>query len=68
MKFLMADVLSKEEIEAVAKEELSLIEQYMEVHFKQMELTGVNIQITVLVSKKGKVTIKKKKIRIILSS
>ena len=40
------------------------IVKYMESDFRQMELTGTNMQATVLVSKKGKVTIKKKNIRL----
>ena len=36
------------------------IEEYMNEKFKQMELTASNVQATVLVSKKGKVTVKKK--------
>lgn len=39
------------------------IENYLENNFKQMELTSTTMQVTVLVSKKGKVTIKKKKIQ-----
>ncbi len=39
------------------------IESYMETAFKQMELTATTVQATVLVSKKGKVTIKKKQIQ-----
>ena len=39
------------------------IEEYLKENFKQMELTSVSMQATVLVSKKGKVTIKKKKLQ-----
>lgn len=39
------------------------IEEYLKENFKQMELTSTTIQATVLVSKKGKVTIKKKKLQ-----
>ena len=39
------------------------IEDYLQDSFKQMELTATAIQATVLVSKKGKVTIKKKQIQ-----
>ena len=42
---------------------VSKIERYMESSFKQMELTATSMQATVLVSKKGKVTIKKKQIQ-----
>lgn len=37
--------------------------KYLENDFKQMELTSTTMQATVLISKKGKVTIKKKKIQ-----
>lgn len=37
------------------------IEEYLENDFRQMEITGTHMQATVLVSKKGKITIKKKK-------
>ena len=36
---------------------------YLENNFKQMELTATNIQATVLISKKGKVTVKKKSLQ-----
>ena len=39
------------------------IENYLQNDFKQMELTCTTMQATVLVSKKGKVTIKKKQIQ-----
>ena len=39
---------------------INKIEEYMNEKFKQMELTASNVQATVLVSKKGKVTVKKK--------
>lgn len=39
------------------------IEDYLQDSFKQMELTATSMQATVLVSKKGKVTIKKKQIQ-----
>ena len=39
------------------------IENYMEHNFKQMEITTTGIQATVLVSKKGKVTIREKAIQ-----
>ena len=39
------------------------IEDYLQDCFKQMELTATSMQATVLVSKKGKVTIKKKQIQ-----
>ena len=39
------------------------IEDYLQDSFKQMELTATSMQVTVLVSKKGKVTIKKKQIQ-----
>lgn len=39
------------------------IESYLQDNFKQMELTCTTMQATVLVSKKGKVTIKKKQFR-----
>ena len=42
---------------------ISKIENYMESSFRQMEVTCTHMQATVLVSKKGKVTIKKKKIQ-----
>ena len=42
---------------------ITKIENYMESSFRQMEVTCTNIQATVLVSKKGKTTIKKKKIQ-----
>jgi len=46
------------------KEQLiSKIEDYLQDSFKQMELTATSMQATVLVSKKGKVTIKKKQIQ-----
>ncbi len=37
------------------------IEEYLENDFRQMKITGTHMQATVLVSKKGKITIKKKK-------
>ena len=42
---------------------LAKIEDYLQNNFKQMELTCTTMQATVLVSKKGKVTIKKKQIQ-----
>lgn len=39
------------------------IEKYLEENFRQMELTSTTIQVTALISKKGKVTIKKKQIQ-----
>ncbi|MBR4982355.1 MAG: SAM-dependent methyltransferase [Lachnospiraceae bacterium] len=36
---------------------------YLENNFKQMELTATNMQATVLISKKGKVTVKKKSLQ-----
>ncbi|MBR3602922.1 MAG: SAM-dependent methyltransferase [Lachnospiraceae bacterium] len=39
------------------------IEEYLQNNFKQMELTCTTMQATVLISKKGKVTIKKKQIQ-----
>ena len=39
------------------------IESYMEHNFKQMEITTIGIQATVLISKKGKVTIREKAIQ-----
>lgn len=39
------------------------IEMYMKERFKQMELTSTSMQATVLISKKGKVTIKKKQMQ-----
>ena len=39
------------------------IEEYLKEYFKQMELTTTSVQATVLISKKGKVTIKKKGIQ-----
>lgn len=39
------------------------IEKYLQENFKQMELTSTTMQATVLVSKKGKVTIRKKQIQ-----
>ena len=39
---------------------IAKVVEYMENNFKQMELTATTAQATVLVSKKGKVTIKKK--------
>lgn len=39
------------------------IEEYLTESFKQLELTGTAIQATVLISKKGKITIKKKKVQ-----
>ena len=39
------------------------IEMYLKEQFKQMELTSTSIQATVLISKKGKITIKKKQIQ-----
>ena len=39
------------------------IQMYMKDYFKQMELTSTSLQATVLVSKKGKVTIKKKQMQ-----
>ena len=39
------------------------IEKYLKENFKQMELTTTTVQATVLISKKGKVTIKKKGIQ-----
>ena len=46
---------------------ISKIENYMESSFRQMEATCTQMQATVLVSKKGKVTIKKKNIKINIS-
>ena len=46
------------------KEELTdKVEKYLEEKFRQMEITTTTMQVTVLVSKKGKVTIKKKTIQ-----
>lgn len=42
---------------------INKIEEYLTESFKQMELTATNVQATVLISKKGKVTIKKKGIQ-----
>ena len=42
---------------------LAKIEDYLQNNFKQMELTATNIQATVLISKKGKVTVKKKSLQ-----
>ena len=39
------------------------IEEYLKDNFKQMELTAAYMQATVLISKKGKVTIKKKAVQ-----
>ena len=39
------------------------IVQYLENDFKQMELTATALQATVLISKKGKVTIRKKNLQ-----
>ena len=49
MKFLMADVLSKEEIEAVAKEELSLIEQYMEESLPKLLDFAIDVLLAIVV-------------------
>ena len=40
------------------------IEKYLGENFKQMEITAISMQATVLISKKGKITIRKKKIQI----
>ena len=46
------------------KDELILkIEEYLTENFKQMEIISIKIQATVLISKKGKVTVKKKYIQ-----
>lgn len=45
------------------KQLIDRIEMYLQSYFKQMELTCTTMQATVLVSKKGKVTIKKKQIQ-----
>ena len=45
------------------KQLICKIEDYLQDSFKQMELTATSMQATVLVSKKGKVTIKKKQIQ-----
>ncbi len=50
--------------ENYGKQELiGKIETHLQENFKQMELTSITMQATVLVSKKGKVTIKEKKIQ-----
>lgn len=46
------------------QEIIDKIERYLEENFKQMEVTSTTMQATVLVSKKGKVTVKKKKLEI----
>ena len=46
------------------QEIIDKIERYLEENFKQMEVTSTIMQATVLVSKKGKVTVKKKKLEI----
>lgn len=45
------------------KQLICKIEDYLQDSFKQMEVTATSMQATVLVSKKGKVTIKKKQIQ-----
>ncbi|MBR5596168.1 MAG: SAM-dependent methyltransferase [Lachnospiraceae bacterium] len=45
------------------KELIAKIEEYMQECFKQMELSSTTLQATVLISKKGKITIKKKQIQ-----
>ena len=45
------------------KQLICKIEDYLQDSFKQMELTATSMQATVLVSKKGKVTIRKKQIQ-----
>ena len=45
------------------KQLIDWIEVYLQDYFRQMELTCTTMQATVLVSKKGKVTIKKKQIQ-----
>lgn len=42
---------------------IAKIMEYLENNFKQMEFTATNMQATVLISKKGKVTIKKKSLQ-----
>ena len=42
---------------------LDKIENYLQDNFKQMELTCTTMQATILISKKGKVTIKKKQLQ-----
>ena len=39
------------------------IEDYLKTNFKQMEITAREVQATVLISKKGKITIRKKEIK-----
>ena len=45
------------------QELIDKIVKYLQENFKQMELTSTAIQATILVSKKGKVTVKKRKIQ-----
>lgn len=40
------------------------IEEYLTENFKQMEITSTTVQAAVLVSKKGKITVKRKKVQI----
>lgn len=45
------------------QELIDKIVKYLQENFKQMELTSTAVQATILVSKKGKVTVKKRKIQ-----